>query len=170
MDNATHDARIHDLLTRLRETTNRFATRLENAGPRAEQATVGWTPAQIAVHVAMVNDSLAGVIDGSVPGAAPPPDGFQERVWSDVVGQVPPRNEAPPRYHPPATVAAGDALRQFRESTTRLSQALGGLSPERARLCINNRAVGTITLYQAGDFAIAHMIRHNLQAKRVLEG
>jgi len=165
----THDARIQDLLTRLQETTDRFTMRLENAGARAEQAPAGWTPAQIAVHVAMVNDNLAGVIDGSVPGAAPPPDGFEERVWSDVVRQVPPRNDAPPRYHPPAVVTAGDALTHFRESTARLSRALGGLSPERARLCITNRAVGTITLYQAGDFAIAHMIRHNQQAKRLLE-
>ena len=169
MDEATHKARIQDLLTRLRETTDRFATRLENAGARAEQAAAGWTPAQIAVHVAMVNDSFAGVIDGSLPGAAAPPDGFQERVWSDVVRDVPPRNDAPSRYHPPAGVAAGDALRHFRESTARLSQALGTLSPERARLCITNRTVGTISLYQVGDFAIAHMIRHNQQAKRVLE-
>ena len=164
----THDARIQDLLTRLQATTDRFTTRLENAGPRAEQAPTGWTPAQIAVHVAMVNDNLAGVIDGSIPGAAAAPDGFEERVWSDVVSQVPPRNDAPPRYHPPAVVAAADAVMHFRESAARLSQALAGLSPERARLCIKNRAVGMITLYQAGDFAIAHMIRHNQQAKRVL--
>ena len=169
MDDTTHTVRIQDLLTRLHETTDRFATRLENAGPRAERAATGWTPAQIAVHVAMVNDNLAGVIDGSIPGAAAPPDGFQERIWSEVVSQVPPRNEAPSRYHPPAVVAAGDALKHFRESTARLSQALGGLTPERAALCISNRAVGMITLYQAGDFAIAHMIRHNQQAKRVLE-
>jgi len=169
MSEQAHSARIADLLGRLKATTDRFVARLEHAGPRAEQAAAGWTPAQIAVHVAMVNDNLASVIDGSLPGAAPPPDGFQERVWSDVVSQVPARNDAPPRYHPPAGVAAGDALAQFRESTARLSQALSGLSPERAQLCIKNRAVGMITLYQAGDFAIAHMIRHNQQAKRILE-
>jgi hypothetical protein len=56
----------------------------------------------------------------------------------------------------------------MRSSTARLRDAVSGLTPERSGLCITHRAVGTITLYQVGDFAIAHMIRHNHQAKRVL--
>lgn len=169
MTEVTHHARIADLLVRLQETSNRFCARLEAAGPRAEQAASGWTPAQIAVHVAMVNHSIAGVIDGTTPGAAPPADGFEERAWADVVRQVPARNEAPPRFHPPATVAVSDALQQFRASMAHLTTAIETLAPDRARYCFANRAVGTITLYQAGDFAIAHMIRHNQQAKRILE-
>ena len=170
MSERDHSARIADVLGRLKETTDRFAARIEAAGPRAEQAASGWTPAQIAVHVAMVNDNLAGVIEGSLPGAAAAADGFQERDWAEVVRDVPARNEAPSRFHPPATVAAADAVRQFRDSAAHLSRAIEALPPERAKLCITNRAVGTITLYQAGDFAIAHMIRHNQQAKRVLGG
>ena len=169
MAELTHDARIADLLTRLQETSDRFCARLEAAGPRAEQAASGWTPAQIAVHVAMVNHSIAGVIAGSTPGAAPPADGFQERAWRDVVSQVPARNEAPPRFHPPERVALSDALQQFRASMAHLRTAMQTLAPDRARYCFTNRAVGMITLYQAGDFAIAHMIRHNQQAKRILE-
>jgi hypothetical protein len=126
-------------------------------------------PAQIAVHVAMVNDNIAGVIDGSVAAAAPPAEGFVERAWRDVVRVVPARNAAPPRYHPPASVSADDGLAHFRASIARLSAAIAGLTPERGRYCFTNRAVGQITLYQAGDFAIAHMIRHNQQAKRILE-
>ena len=163
-----HDARIGDLRARLRETSDRFATRIEAAGARAEQADGGWTPAQIAVHVAMVNDNLAGVIEGSLPGATPAAEGFQERVWAEVVSQVPARNEAPSRFHPPETVAAGDAVRRFRDSTAHLARAIETLTPDRAGHCISNRVVGTITLYQAGEFAIAHMIRHNQQAKRLL--
>jgi hypothetical protein len=33
---------------------------------------------------------------------------------------------------------------------------------------ITHPIVGTITLYQLGDWATAHVIRHNRQAKRVL--
>jgi hypothetical protein len=169
MNAATHQQRIDDLLGRLSETTTRFGARLESAGPRAELAENGWTPAQIAVHVAMVNENLASVIDGSLPGATPPAAGFQERAWSDVVRNVPARNEAPPRFHPPAQVSLPDALTQFRASAAHLTRAIEGLAEDRGDYCITNKAVGTISLRQAGDFAIAHMIRHNQQMKRVLE-
>jgi hypothetical protein len=169
MTDATHDLRITDLLGRLRETGSRYASRLENAGARAEQAETGWTPAQVAVHVALVNKNLASVIDGSLPGAVPPAADFQERAWSDIVRGVPARNEAPARFHPPAVVTAGDAAATVHQSVAHLSRAIETLTPERARMCITNRAVGTITLYQAGDFAIAHMVRHNQQLKRILE-
>jgi hypothetical protein len=164
-----HDTRIADLLARLHETSSRFSTRVAAAGSRAEQAAAGWTPAQIAAHVAMVNHNLAAVIDGSVEAAVAPAEGYQERPWADVVRNVPERNEAPARFRPPDVIAAGDALQQFEQSVSHLARAIATLTPERARYCITNRVVGTITLYQAGDFAIAHMIRHNQQAKRVLD-
>jgi hypothetical protein len=169
MTDGLHQTRIADLLTRLQETSTRFSSRISAAGSRAEQAPEGWTPAQIAAHVAMVNDNLASVIDGSLQGAAPPAEDYQERPWSEVVGNVPVRNEAPKRFHPPATVAAAEALQQFGQSVSHLARAIEGLTPDRGRYCITTKAVGTITLYQAGDFAIAHMIRHNQQAKRILE-
>ena len=169
-NHATHQQRITELLGRLSETTTRFVTRLENAGPRAEQAASGWTPAQIAVHVAMVNENLAAVIDGTLPGATPAAAGFQERAWTEVVRHVPARNEAPARFHPPAQVTVSDALTQFRRSVAHLTKAIETLADDRGNYCITNRAVGTISLRQAGDFAIAHMIRHNQQMKRILEG
>ena len=167
-DSTAHDARVAEILTRLDETTGRFVARLERAGDRGEQAATGWTPAQIGVHVALVNDNLAAVIDGSGPGAVPPPDGFVERSWPDIVSQVPAQNEAPPRFVPPPSVTIGEAVSKVRSSSARLREALSGLTPERSRYCLTHRAVGTISLYQVGDFAIAHMIRHNHQAKRVL--
>ena len=169
MDDGSHGARIADLLTRLNETRTRFSTRLSAAGSRAERAAHGWTPAQIAVHVALVNHNLASVIEGSVDAAKAPAQDYQERAWADVVRDVPERNEAPARFRPPASVAAGDALEQFDQSVSHLARAIEALTPDRGRYCITNKAVGTITLYQAGDFAIAHMIRHNQQAKRILE-
>ena len=143
--------------------------RLAEAGPRAEQESTGWTVAQIAVHVAMVNDSLSAVIEGTIDGAVPAAPDFQERAWADVVRDVPARNEAPRRFHPPERVTVADALTRFDQSAARLERAISALSSERATYTITNRVVGTISLYQAGEFAIAHMIRHNQQAKRILE-
>ena len=168
LDSTAHAARVADIVARLDETAGRFAARLERAGDRGQLAATGWTPAQIGAHVAMVNDSLASVIDGSGPGAVPPAEGFVERAWTDIVSLAPERNEAPARFVPPVTVAIDDAVSHFRSSTAKLRGALSGLTPERSGLCFTHRLFGAITLYQVGDFAIAHMIRHNNQAKRVL--
>jgi DinB superfamily len=170
MTETTHDDRIADLLGRLRETSTRVTERLTSAGAQAEQATTGWTPAQVVFHVAMVNENLASVIDGTLAAATPPASDFRERVWADVVRDVPARNEAPARFQPPATVTSAEALERFQHSVSHLASAVETLTPERARYCITNRVVGTITLYQTGDFAIAHMIRHNQQLKRILQG
>jgi hypothetical protein len=163
-----HSARIADLLARIDEATTRFAGRLERAGDRAARADVGWSPAQVGAHVAMVNDSLASVIDGTTSGAVPAAEDFKERSWPDIVGQVPARNEAPARFVPPATVTAAAALEQLHQSVAHLRRAVSSLTPERGAYCFTNRVVGTITLYQTAEFAVAHMIRHNQQAKRIL--
>ena len=76
-DVTAHDARVADILSRFDETSGRFLARLERAGERGEQAASGWTAAQIGAHVAMVNNSLAAVVDGSGPGATPPADGLR---------------------------------------------------------------------------------------------
>ena len=86
---ADHAARVADILSRLDETSQRFVARLERAGPRGQQASEGWTAAQIGMHVGLVNDSFASVIDGSGPGASPPADGFVERTWEEIASQVP---------------------------------------------------------------------------------
>jgi hypothetical protein len=168
MQSTSHTDRLTDLLSRLDETTTRLATRIERAGPRAEQASSGWTPAQIAAHVAMVNDSLASVVDGSGAGATPPASNFVERPWSEIVTLAPPRNDAPPRFQPPDRVPVADGVGELRRSAARLRDALAALSAERAGYCFTTKVFGTITLLQAGEFAIAHMIRHNQQAKRTL--
>jgi hypothetical protein len=132
MHDHTHEARINDVLSRLQETASRFAARLQAAGARAEHAAGGWTPAQIAAHVAMVNENLASVIDGTVGAASPPPPDFQERDWADVVRTVPARNEAPARFQPPATVAVKDAIAQF-EASVALWHERSVRSPRNAR-------------------------------------
>ena len=167
-DAAAHEARVGEILTRFDDTAARLIARLERAGDRDAPPDGGWTPAQIGAHVAMVNNSFASVVDGSGPGATPPADGFVERAWADMVRNVPERNQAPARFVPPATTAIGDAVRDLKAGTAKLREALSGLTPERSRLCFTHRLFGAMTLYQVGDFAIAHMIRHNQQVKRVL--
>lgn len=164
----SHGDRIANLVSRLDETANRLLTRLQRAGERAEQATGGWSPAQIGFHVSLVNENLASMIDGTLPGATAPAADFAERPWSEVVSQVPARNESPTRFVPPERVSPREAIDRLCASAAHLRKALTALTPERGCFCITNRVVGTISLYQAGEFAIAHMIRHNQQAKRIL--
>ena len=169
MSNAgSHDARITDLVSRLDEAADRLATRLERAGPRAAQATEGWTAAQIGVHVALVNDNFTGVFDGSNPAPAPAPEGFTERPWSEIAQGIPARFSAPTRFEPPADVSGDEAARMVRQSAARLAAAVAQVTPESARCCFTNKIVGTISVYQAGEWAVAHIIRHNQQAKRIL--
>ena len=168
LEPTAHAARVADILSRLDETSGRFAARLEKAGSRGEQASEGWTPAQIGVHVALVNQSLASIIDGSGAGALPPADGFVEQSWPEIVSRLPARNESPSRFVPPTSASIGEAVSQLRSSTVRLREALTSLTPERSLHCFTHRLAGPMTLYQVGDFAIAHMIRHNNQAKRTL--
>lgn len=163
-----HDARVADIVSRFDETASRFLARLERAGDRGAQPASGWSPAQIGAHVAMVNNSFASVIDGSGPGATPPAADFVERAWSDIIRNAPEKIEAPARFVPPASTTIGEAVADFRSSTEKLRAALAGLTAERSQLCFSHRIFGPISLYQVGDFAIAHMVRHNLQAKRVL--
>lgn len=167
-DRVGHAERIADLLERVDRASSRLAARIEDAGVRARLATTGWSPAQIGAHVAMVNREFAGLIDGSAPHAAPAPEGFVERPWPEITKGIPERVEAPSRVAPPAEISGEEAAALVRQSATHLRTAIAGLSPDRARYCLTSRVVGTITLYQVGDWAVGHMIRHNQQAKRIL--
>lgn len=168
MENRAHGERIAELVRRLDEAAERLATRLENAGPKAEHASTGWSPAQVGVHVALVNDNFTSVFDGTNPAVGPAPADFQERDWSVIVRGIPSRFEAPKRFVPPDGVSATKAAEMVRTSAARLRAAIATLPPERGRCCLTNPIVGTISVYQAGDWAIAHIIRHNQQAKRLL--
>jgi hypothetical protein len=123
--------------------------------------------AQIAWHVATVNEGFAAIMAegrGTVPAAA----GFVERSWPDIVAAMPPKLEAPRSVRPPEVVDTGEALGRLRESAVRVRAAIAGLTPDRAALCLESRIVGTISVYQVAEWATAHAIRHNWQAKRAL--
>ena len=166
-----HSARIADLATSFNESMARFLTRLDAASAdqlaRVPDAG-GWSAAQIAWHVGATNEAFAGLIDGSISGAKPAPEGFAETPWSAIATQVPAKLEAPARFHPPAVVTKADALAKLRASQQRVVDALTGLDESRARLTVKSTVGTPITLYQVGIWAAAHVARHNSQVKRVL--
>jgi uncharacterized damage-inducible protein DinB len=168
----SHSDRIARVRTAYREAHARFVKRLTDAAPDAVErapAGGGWSAAQIGWHVAAVDATFAGLVSGENPGAKPLADGAAETPWSELVQAIPEKLEAGKRVQPPADVRKEDVLKALADAATKLDAALAGLDGERgARFAITHPAIGTITLGQFGDWATAHTIRHNAQAKRVL--
>lgn len=167
-----HAARIGAIVQAFEEAMARFRSRLSSADSAAAErqpAGGGWTPAQVAMHVAMVNASFGSIVDGSRPAAQPAPEGFVERPFAVIVAGMPEKLEAPSRAHPPAGVTRDAAIESLAASEAKLVAAFRGLDAERARLTIESPIVGgRVSLYQVGEWAVAHVIRHNQQAKRLL--
>ena len=165
--------RVARLSSAWAEASGRFIARIESAGDAAAGAPPagGWSAAQIAWHVAVVNDRFAKII-GEGRGATPAAAEFVERGWRDVVAGMPSRRKAPAWAQPPETVDAADALKRLRDSSGGLSSAIAALTPERGAMCIRTDFTGnfteTISVYQVAEWATAHVIRHNRQAKRAL--
>jgi len=138
-----HAERIARMRRAYREAHDRLVARLREApGDLVERTPAGggWSAAQIAWHVATVDGMFAELVSGARP-SQPLPHDFRERAWTDVVAEIP----------------------------QKLDAALEGLAEDRgSRFGVTHKAVGTVTLAQIGDWATAHTIRHNAQAKRVL--
>ena len=159
------------LLTRFDEATGRFRARL--SGASAEEASRlpadgGWSAARIGGHVAAFNALIAGILTGSVPAAAPAPDGFVERPWSEILPTLADPIQAPARLHAPADTTQDQALAAFDAAAAAGRAANTALSEERAALTMTHPRVGTVRLAQLGDWIVAHTIRHNAQMKRAL--
>ena len=119
--------------------------------------------------MAAVDASFAGLVSGEIPGAKPVPEGASETPWSELLVAIPGKIEAGKRVQPPAEVRRDEALTALAASAAKLDAALAGLSAERGGgYAITHPAIGMITLGQFGEWATAHTIRHNAQAKRVL--
>lgn len=167
----THTERITELTTAFNDAMARLLARLDAASSDAmSQAPTsgGWSPAQVVWHVGATNEAFAGLIDGSIPNARPAPEGFIEPSWSSIAAQVPEKLEAPERFHPPAVVSADEAIAKLRASQARIVDALASLDPERAQLTVRSTVGTPISLYQVGNWAAAHVARHNAQIKRLL--
>ena len=169
-----HLARVRHLRESFAEANERLVSRLRGASDEAasHRADEGWTAAQIGWHVASVTSRFAGIMSGDQAGAAPLPDGFVERPWETIVAAIPSRLKAPEALAPPPAVSRHDAIAALEQSGLRMARAFDTLTPERgSRFGIASAVVGgTISLYQLGDWATAHIIRHNRQAKQVLGG
>ena len=137
---------------------------------QAHRVTGGkWSAAQLGWHVAAVNTRFAALIAGDVPAAKPLPDDFVERPWSEIAAAIPGQLEAPAAAVPPAGVTRHDAIAALESSAVKMARALDTLTPERGgRIGVTNPLVGTINLYQVGDWAATHVERHFEQARRAL--
>ena len=168
-----HDDRIDRVCRAYGEAHRRFVDRL--AGVPAERAEAvpsagGWSAAQIGWHVAAVDAAFAGLLSGDRPSQRLA-DGFREQDWSELAAALPLKLEASRGVTPPPDVRHADALSALAESSGKLEAALRALTPDRgAQFGVTHRAIGTVTLYQLGEWATAHTIRHNAQAKRILQG
>ena len=154
---------------------DRFLARLENADEAVAErvpADGGWTPAQIGWHVAKANAVFAGVLNGTIPAAEPAPPDFVEPEWPPIVQRLSGRLQAPEGFHPPEGVTHADAVARLKRSKEAVRAALAGLTPERgAGFVLRSPLAGsTLSLYQLGEWATAHVIKHNVQVKRLLEG
>ncbi len=170
-DQSPHLSRIERLLTSFTGANDRLMARLRGGTGEAVERGQGsaWSAAQIGWHVAAVTTRFAGIMSGEIPAAQALPEEFVERLWPHVLASIPDRLEAPAATAPPSAVRREDALAALEASGIRMSRAIESLTPERgARMGITHPLVGTISVYQIGDWAIAHIIRHNRQAKRVL--
>ena len=168
-----HYARLHHLREAFAEANERLVTRLRNATDEdAERAPHGggWSAAQIGWHVSRVTTRFAGLMSGDVDGAQRLPDGFLERPWDRIADEVPAKLQAPGAFTPPGGVTRHDAIAALEASGVRMARALDVVTAERgASFGISSPIVGgTINVYQIGEWATAHVIRHNRQAKRVL--
>jgi len=166
-----HLGRIRHVREAFAEANERLVARLRRVSDeQAGRAAAGeWSAAQIGWHVAAVTTRFAGLISGDLEGAKALSDDFRERAWPEVVASIPPKLQAPAALAPPPGVRRSDAIAALEAAGMRMARALDSLTPERgARMGVTSAVVGSITVYQIGEWATAHIIRHNRQAKRVL--
>jgi hypothetical protein len=149
-------------VARLRAADDQAAARAPEGG--------GWSAAQIGWHVARVTTRFAGVMSGDAPGAQALGEGFAERPWASIVAGIPGRLQAPHAFQPPPGVTRMEAIAALEASGMAMARALDAVTPDRgAALGITSPIVGgPINLYQVGEWATAHVIRHNKQAKQTL--
>lgn len=169
----THESRINAIAANLEEAMARFEARLSSlTAEQAERprADGGWSAAQIAWHVAAVNAAFMSLIDGSRPAAQPASAGFIERTWEEIGRALDEKLDAPARVTPTGPVSHGDALSKVKASGAALAAAIRALDPARGPMTVDSPVVGRVSLYQVGEWAVIHVIRHNKQMKALAQG
>ena len=172
------DAKQGEHLSRVRHLREAFSSAnehlvgaLRDADDAAAHRVVAekWSAAQLGWHVAAVNTRFAALIAGDVPAAKPLPEDFVERPWATIASAIPGTLEAPAAAVPPPGVTRHDAIAALESSAVKMARALDTLTPARGGLIgVTNPIVGTINLYQVGDWAVSHVDRHLAQVRRAL--
>lgn len=125
----------------------------------------GWTPAQIAYHVGLLNETMfIPAFAGTAPFVEPAPTDFRETFSFSV---VPPRVKTAPFLEPPARVSAAEGVRKLRETTATLAGAMRSLADERLSHCAKLK-FATVSMQQLAEFAAEHVTRHQAQLDRAL--
>lgn len=170
-DQTSHEQRISATVDAFEAAMARFIARIEEAPAGVVETPPpdgGWSPVGIVWHVAVTNEAFAGLIDGSVPLANAPTDDFTETPFSEIAAKVPDQLEAPEKFHPPAGLSRYEALLRVRASQERLVTAMRAMPASRGLWTVKS-ILGDISVYQVGEWATAHVTRHNAQAKRTIE-
>ena len=164
-------SRVERVLAGFDNANRRLVARLESASDTEAVTAPGagqWSPAQIGSHVAAFNMLIASLVSGARPGARPRPAGFVEQPWAAIQATLMDPVAAPPALDPPEDTSRAVSLTALGQAAPQVLSAFSSLTDERAALTITHPRVGTITLLQAGDWIVAHTIRHNAQMKRAL--
>ena len=168
----THQDRVARTRAAYKEARDRFVARLRGAPDddvHRAPADGGWSAAQIGWHVAAVDASFAAVLSGDSAAAKPIDPGAGVRTWSEILSTIPDRIDAGPRVTPPAGVRRDEVLASLEQSARKFDAALASLPETRATaFAITHPVLGAVPLAAVGDWAVAHVARHNAQAKRVL--
>jgi hypothetical protein len=167
---SAHLARVRHLRESFASANERLVARLRATPDEAAErhALHEWSAAQIGWHVATVTTRFAAMIAGDLNGPQPLIDSFRERAWETIAAALPERLQASSAVTPPPAVRRAEAVAALEASATTMVRALDALTAERGRMGITHPIVGTISVYQIGEWAAAHIARHNRQAKRIL--
>ncbi len=163
---APHDLRIAEILEGTSAAESRFRDAVRGISDSAALLPGqggGWNAAEIAMHVAITNEWIAGVLSGEIQSAQPAPAGFREN-WDAIV--IPDTMKTFPSLVPPGGVTRQQALNHLTLSDESVQTAIRDMSEARAQYVVI-LPFGTLSLYQVAEFAGMHTNRHMMQLERL---
>jgi hypothetical protein len=163
---SAHSERINGIVIGISAAQARFSEAFKSTSDAAALLPGphgGWSAAEIAMHVAITNEWIAGVLNGEIQAAQPAPAGFTEN-WNAIV--IPARAQTFPALVPPVGVTRQQALNRLGNADAQVVQAARELDEARA-LHVVMLPFGTLSLYQIAEFASMHTNRHLEQLHRL---
>lgn len=114
--------------------------------------------------MAVTTEFLAGALSGSNASMlVPKAEGFQEVL---ATLQIPAKAKTFPMLEPPAAAIRAESVRRLRASEDTFAKALQAMTPERCGTQCVQLPFGVLSLYEIGEFAAAHVVRHSGQVPR----